>query len=156
MNHSHRKAVSLVEVLIAIAMLSTLALPMGMFLIEYSRGSLQLGDYYQILNLVEQKLEIAMEMPFNSIPDGESSETFITNPSGVGLDLHVAEIAKKKVHFKLVVETLPVGFAALRDAFSGQLQRVRVEQGMKRLELTAKWGDKQQHNITLLAYKANL
>jgi hypothetical protein len=156
MNFSPRKAVSLVEVLIAMAMLSTLALPMGMFLIEYARGSSQLGDYYQILNLVEQKLEIAMEMPFNSVPDGESTGIFIENSSGAGLDLRIAEVAKEKVRFKLVVETLPVEFAALRDAFSGQLQRARVEQGMKRLELTAEWGDKGQHNIKLLAYKANL
>ncbi len=147
---------SLVEVLIAMAMLSTLALPMGMFLIEYARGSSQLGDYYQILNLVEQKLEIAMELPFSAVPEGESSGVFIENSSGAGLDLRIAEVAKEKVRFKLVVETLPVEFAALRDSFSGQLQRARVEQGMKRLELTAEWGDKGRHNIKLLAYKANL
>lgn len=151
-----RKAVSLIEVLIAMAMLSTLALPMGMFLHEYVRGSSQLGDYYQILNLVEQRLETAMEMPFNSIPDGQSTGILIENDSGSDLDLRPVEVAKEVVKFRLSAETLPVEFAALKDAFSGQLQRARVEEGMKRLELVAEWGDKGKHNIKLLAYKANL
>lgn len=151
-----RKAVSLIEVLIAMAMLSTLALPMGMFLHEYVRGSSQLGDYYQILNLVEQRLETAMEMPFNSIPEGQSTGILIENASGSDLDLRPVEVAKEVVKFRLSAETLPVEFAALKDAFSGQLQRARVEEGMKRLELVAEWGDKGRHNIKLLAYKANL
>lgn len=151
-----RKAVSLIEVLIAMAMLSTLALPMGMFLHEYVRGSSQLGDYYQILNLVEQRLETAMEMPFNSIPDGQSTGILIKNDSGSDLDLRPVEVAKEVVKFRLSAETLPVEFAALKDAFSGQLQRARVEEGMKRLEIVAEWGDKGKHNIKLLAYKANL
>ena len=156
MSLQRRKAISLVEVLIAMAILSTLALPMGMFLIEYARGSSQLGDYYQILNLVEQRLEVAMEMPFEKVPDGNSTSVLIENPFGASLDLRPVEVAKEVVKFTLSAETLPVEFAALKDSFSGQLQRARVEDGVKRLELKAIWGKKGQHNITLIAYRANL
>ncbi|MFZ5950685.1 MAG: type IV pilus modification PilV family protein [Candidatus Rifleibacteriota bacterium] len=156
MNSVGRKAISLVEVLIAMAILSTLALPMGMFLVEYARGSSQLGDYYQILNMVEQRLEIAMDMPFARVPEGTTTNMLIDNPFGAELDLRPAEINKELVKFSLQVETLPVEFAAFKDSFSGQLQRARVEDGMKRLELTASWGNKGQHRINLIAYRGNL
>lgn len=151
-----KRAISLVEVLIAMAVLSTLALPMGMFLIEYARGSSQLGDYYQTLNLVEQKLETAMDMPFQLVPEGLTTDKLIENPFGMALDLRQTEVAKSLVKFSLQVEVIPVEFAALKDSFSGQLQRARVEEGMKRLEVTAEWGEKGKHNIRLVAYKANL
>ncbi|GAB4277691.1 MAG: hypothetical protein Kow0029_20570 [Candidatus Rifleibacteriota bacterium] len=151
-----KKAISLVEVLIAMAMLSTLALPMGMFLIEYARGSSQLGDYYQILNQLEQRLEIAMKIPFELVPVGVSTDVLIKNDKGMDLDLRKVEIARNLVTFKLETEILPVEFAALKDSFSGQLQRARVEEGMKRLEITAEWGDKGRHNIKLVAYRAKL
>lgn len=151
-----KRAISLVEVLIAMAMLSTLALPMGMFLVEYARGSSQLGDYYQTLNLLEQKLEIAMEMPFNDVPIGTSADVLVKNPTGMDLDLRPAEVAKINVKFSLTVDLIPVEFAALKDSFSGHLQRARVEKGMKRLEIVAAWGKKGKHQIRLIAYRANL
>lgn len=156
MNGKRRRAISLVEVLIAMAMLSTLALPMGMFLIEYSRGSSQLGDYYQILNLLENRLEVAMDMPFAGIPDGVITNRICENPFGPDLDLRPVEVDKAVVNFTLAVETVPVEFAAFKDSFSGHLQRARVEEGMKRLEILATWGEKKRHNIKLIAYRANL
>ena len=74
---NRQAAVSLVEVLIALAILSTLALPMLMFLVEYSRGSSQLGDYYQILNIVEEKLDTALALNFVDIPTGETDGKLI-------------------------------------------------------------------------------
>ncbi len=155
-SHKGKKAVSLVEVLIAMALLSTLALPMGMFLMEYMKGSSQIGDYYQILNLVEQKLEIAMKMPFHEVPTGKTSDALLKNSKGPDLDLRSSQVAKSKVKFKLEAEILPVEFAALKDSFSGLLQRARVEEGMKRLKLRAEWGEKGKHNIELIAWRANL
>jgi hypothetical protein len=151
-----KKAISLVEVLIAMAVLSTLALPMSMFLIEYSRGSSQLGDYYQILNQVEERLNIAMSMPFNRIPIGLSEDVLIDNPFSMNLDLKQQKIGKNLVSFKLEVETLPAEFAAYKDSFSGILQRARVEEGLKKLVVSARWGDDKQHHIELVAYRANL
>lgn len=149
-------AVSLVEVLIAMAILSTLALPMLMFIVEYSRGSSQLGDYYQILNLLEEKLEIAQSMNFAEIPGGETSGVLVESPTGHNLDLRPAEIAHEIVSFRMKAEVLPVEFAAMKDPLSGELQRARVEDGMKRIEIIAEWGGKRPHNLNLVAYKANL
>lgn len=158
MLHIRKKqaAVSLVEVLIALAILSTLALPMLMFMVEYSRGSSQLGDYYQILNLLEDKLEVALAMEFNDVPAGETSDRLIEAHTGRNLDLRPAKVAHETVTFKMKAEVLPVEFAAMKDSFSGQLQRARVEDGMKRIEIIAEWGEKKRHNINLVAYKANL
>jgi prepilin-type N-terminal cleavage/methylation domain-containing protein len=155
-SYKGKKAVSLVEVLIAMALLSTLALPMGMFLMEYMKGSSQIGDYYQILNLVEQKLEIAMKMPFHEVPNGKTTDTLLKNSKGPDLDLKPSQVAKSMVKFQLEAETLPIEFAALKDSFSGLLQRARVEEGMKRLKLRAEWGEKGKHNIELIAWRANL
>lgn len=151
-----QRAVSLVEVLIALAILSTLALPMGMFLIEYSRGSARLGDYYQAVNLVEQHLEMALSMHFSCIPLGEVSDTVITDDEGRQIDLRPVELSGKTIMFTMKTELIPVDFAALRDPHTRELQRARVEEGMKRIEVTAKWGDKGRQNISLISYRANL
>lgn len=147
---------SLVEVLIALTILSMLALPMFMFLVEYSRGSSQLGDYYQILNIVEEKLDTALALHFVEIPVGESTDRLIESETGRHLDLRPVQVAKEIVSFRMQTEIMPVEFAAMKDAVSGQLQRARVEDGMKRIEMIAEWGDAKKHNISLIAYKANL
>jgi prepilin-type N-terminal cleavage/methylation domain-containing protein len=149
-------AVSLVEVLVALAILSTLALPMLMFLVEYSRGSSQLGDYYQILNIVEEKLDTALSLDFTEVPDGETSGGTVDSRTGRHLDLRPVEVAHEIVTFRMRVEVVAVDFSAMKDSTSGQLQRARVEDGMKRIELTAEWGKKKKHSINLISYKANL
>lgn len=153
---NRQAAVSLVEVLIALAILSTLALPMLMFLVEYSRGSSQLGDYYQILNIVEEKLDTALAMDFAGIPTGETDGKLIKAENSRPLDLRPAQVGHEIVRFRIRAEMVTVEFSAMKDATSGQLQRARVEDGMKRIEITAEWGDKKKHNISLIAYKANL
>ncbi len=153
---SRQAAVSLVEVLVALAILSTLALPMLMFIVEYSRGSSQLGDYYQILNIVEEKLDAALAMDFVEIPAGETVSKLIESPTGRVLDLRPAEVAREIVTFRMRTEIMPAEFSAMKDSTSGQLQRARVEDGLKRIEIVAEWGDKKKHSINLIAYKANL
>ncbi|OGK08092.1 MAG: hypothetical protein A2W80_00165 [Candidatus Riflebacteria bacterium GWC2_50_8] len=151
-----RAAISLVEVVFAMAILSTLALPMGMFLVEQTRGSSQLGDYYQILNLLEEKLEIALEMKFQDIPTGETRDVLVESEGGRALDLRPAEVARNLVSFRIRVELLPVSFSALKDAASSELQSVVAEDGMKKIEIFAEWGEKGRHNLNLVAYRSNL
>lgn len=149
-------AVSLVEVLIALAILSTLALPLLMFLVEYSRGSSQLGDYYQILNIVEEKLDTALSLDFVEIPTGETLGGLVESPTGRHLDLRPVEVSHEIVTFRMKAEIVAVEFSAMKDSTSGQLQRARVEDGMRRIEMTAEWGKKKKHSINLVSYKANL
>jgi len=151
-----RAAISLVEIMIAMAILSTLALPMGMFLVEQMRGSSQLGDYYQILNLLEEKLETALEMRFHDIPVGEVHDRLIESEGARDLDLRPVEVARNLVRFRMNTEILPVSFSAMKDAVSGELQAVTLEDGMKRIEIVAEWGDKGRHNLNLVAYRSNL
>ncbi len=149
-------AVSLVEVLIAMAILSMLALPMGMFLVEYNRGSSQVGDYYQILNLLEQRLEMALSVNFQDLPAGKHNDLIIEQEGKVLLDLRPATVSNAQVHFSINIETVSLDFAALKDSVSGQVQRAKVEEGMKKVEISATWGDKARHSLNLIAYRANL
>ena len=151
-----RAAVSLVEIMIAMAILSTLALPMGMFLVEQMRGSSQLGDYYQILNLLEEKLEIALEMRFHDIPTGEVRDLLVESEGARALDLRPADVARNLVHFRMNTELLTINLAAMKDAMSGELQSVVVEDGMKKIELIAEWGENGRHRLNLVAYRSNL
>jgi prepilin-type N-terminal cleavage/methylation domain-containing protein len=151
-----KRAVSLVEVMIAMAILSTLALPMGMFLIEQMRGSSQLGDYYQILNLLEEKLETALDMRFHDIPSGEVHDVLVESDGHRGLDLRPAEISHNLVSFRMRSELIQISCAALKDAATSELQSVIVDDAMKRIEIQAEWGDRRQHRLNLVAYKANL
>lgn len=149
-------AVSLVEVLIAMAILSMLALPMGMFLVEYNRGSSQVGDYYQVLNLLEQRLEMALSMNFHDLPAGRHQAIIFEQEGKVLLDLRPAIVSNTQVHFSMNIETVPVDFAALKDSVSGQVQRAKVEEGLKKIDISATWGEKAKHNLNLMAYRANL
>ena len=155
MEHNMSKGISLVEVLISIAMLSTLALPLGMFIVEYTRGSSDLGDRYQILNLVEAKLESALRLPFNSIPEATSTDKVIT-ANHAKLDLRPAQVGKAFVKFSMNVTVLPVEFSSLKDAYTGQLQNARVENGLKKIIIKAMWCKRHKHSEQLVAYKANL
>jgi prepilin-type N-terminal cleavage/methylation domain-containing protein len=151
-----RAGVSLIEVMIAMAILSTLALPMGMFLVEQMRGSSQLGDYYQILNLLEEKLETVLDMRFQDIPVGDVKDVLVESQGSRGLDLRPAEVARNMVNFRMRCEMLPVNFSALKDAASNELESIVAEDSMKRVEIFAEWGDKRQHSLNLVAYRANL
>lgn len=155
-NRNRRSAISLVEVLIAMAILSTLALPMGMFLVEYNRGSSQLGDYYQILNLTEEKLEKILAMSFHDIPVGKNAGRLFEVDTRPVLDLRPAKIGNSLVKFEIVAELVNLEFSALRDAATFEMEKVKLDSAMKRIEVTASWGKESQHKISLLAYKAHL
>ncbi len=153
---NRRSAISLVEVLIAMAILSTLALPMGMFLVEYNRGSSQLGDYYQILNLTEEKLEKILAMPFHDIPLGKNEGRLFEIDSRPVLDLRPAQVGKNLIKFNISAELVNLDFTALKDAASFEVEKLKLDSAMKRIEVIASWGKDSQHKINLLAYKANL
>ena len=152
-----KQAVTLVEVLIALAILSTLLLPVGMFLIEYMKGSTRLGDFNQVLNLLEERMEMALTQPYSRIPVGESTGRLLPGAQAdVGIDLRPVPVGKEQVTFTLVVEVVPVEFAAAVDAGIGRLERVRLEESYKRLTLKAAWGADKPRSLDLVAYKADL
>lgn len=153
----NRKAVSLIEVMIALAILSTLALPSFMFIFEYTKGGSDLGDRYEALNRVEERIEAALAMPFNLIPEGKTTEGIIEGENGRKLDLNPITLGNNSVEFECEVKILPVDFTLMRNYSTRQLQKVKVENGMKRITITAKWGKgKKVQNVQLMAYKANL
>lgn len=152
-----RKGVSVIEVMIALTILSTLVLPGFMFIVEYTRGGSDMGDRFEVLNRIEEKLETVLAMPFNDIPEGKTTDVVITSANGRKLDLKPVTIANKNVTFECEAETLSVDFAAMKDYSTRQLQRATVENGMKRVTITARWGKgKREQNMFLMVYKANL
>ncbi|NCB45727.1 prepilin-type N-terminal cleavage/methylation domain-containing protein [bacterium] len=148
--------VSLVEIMVALTILSMLALPGFMFLFEYLRGGSELGDYHRVLNLLEKKLELACALDFSSIPVGESGDKLIEGANGRSVDLRPSEISKNLVQFKMKVEVLPLGFSAISDPVSRELQRARAENSYKKIEVFAQWGKNGRHKLNLLTYKADL
>lgn len=151
------RALSLVEGLVALAIVSTLLLPIGMFLIEYSRGSDRLGDMHQVLSLLEERMEMALAQPFNQIPLGETSGTLIQGAEpGRGIDLRPLQIGKQQVTFAMQVEMVPVEFSAVIETTSGRSAKIRLDEHYKRLKLVAAWGADKPHSIDLTAYRADL
>lgn len=136
--------------------LSMLALPGFMFLFEYLRGGSELGEYHQVLNLLEKKLELACALDFSSIPVGESADKLIEGANGRKLDLRPSEISKNLVQFKMKVEVLPLSFSAIETSAFKQLQRARAENSYKKIEVFAQWGKNGRHRLNLLTYKADL
>lgn len=158
---SHRstrtgRGVTLVEVLVALTILSTILLPIGMFMVEYLRGSNNLGDSHQVMNILEEKMELALTRPYGSLPVGKTEGKSIVWDGQQVVDLRPVELANQKVEFTLNVEVVPVEFSAVADASTGRLERCSVEDGFKRLSLRAVWGRKKEHFFDLVAYKADL
>lgn len=152
-----KAGISVIEIMIALTMLSMLALPAFMFIIEQTRGGANIGNSYEILSKVEERIEAVLAMDFYSIPDGKTTDTVITAANGRKLDLKPENIGGYKVGFEMESETLPVSFAAMKDAKTRQLQRASLEDGMKKVTITAKWGKgKKSQTIDLMVYKANL
>lgn len=148
--------ITLVEVLIALTILSTLMLPLGMFLVEYLRGSDNLGDFHQVMNLLEEKMELALAQPFTRLPLGVSENTRLSNDARDALDLRPVEVGRNLVTFSLLVELVSVEFSAIKDPRTGQMERLHADDGLKRLTLKGTWGDKGQHMLDLVAFKADL
>jgi len=153
--HRHG-GITLLEVLIAFTILSTLLLPLGMFLIEYLRGSDSLGDYHQVMNILEEKMEVAFAQSYSRIPLGVSENCRLASDEKNALDLRPVEVGRSLVKFSLNVELVPVEFSAIVEPASGKVQRTRLEDGMKKLTLRGVWGDKSRHSLDLVAYKADL
>ncbi|MDD3001328.1 MAG: prepilin-type N-terminal cleavage/methylation domain-containing protein [Candidatus Riflebacteria bacterium] len=151
-----RFGVSLVEIMVALTILSMLALPGFMFLFEYLRGGSELGEYHQVINLLEKKLELACALDFSSIPVGETSDKLIEGANGRKLDLRPSEISKNLVQFKMKVDVLPLSFSAIENPAFKQLQRARAESSYKKIEVFAQWGKNGRHRLNLLTYKADL
>ncbi|MFZ2955624.1 MAG: prepilin-type N-terminal cleavage/methylation domain-containing protein [Candidatus Ozemobacteraceae bacterium] len=161
--HQHRRrrsplkrGVTLVEMLVALCILSTILLPIGMFLVEYLRGSNELGDSHQAMNLLEEKMELALTRPYAAIPIGQTENKSITFEGRSVIDLRPVDLGVQKVSFSLNVEVVPVEFSAIADAKTGRLERATVDDGMKRLTLRAVWGRKGERFMDLVAYKADL
>lgn len=157
-----RRAVTLLEVLIALTILSTVLLPLGMFLIEYLKGSSELGDYHQVMSILEEKMEQGLALPFDALPAGVSKNIRLGRDSGeegkraAFLDLRPSQVGNQEVRFDLDVELVPLDFSAVADPRTGRMERTRLENSYKRLILRATWGTKPPHSLDLIAYKADL
>ncbi|HOY66771.1 MAG TPA: prepilin-type N-terminal cleavage/methylation domain-containing protein [Candidatus Ozemobacteraceae bacterium] len=157
-----RRAVTLLEVLIALTILSTVLLPVGMFMVEYLRGSSELGEYHQVMNILEEKMETALALPFDALPVGRSKNVRLghdadeTGKRSVTLDLRPVQVGVEEVGFELEVEPVPLEFSAVADPDTGRMERTRLEASYKRLILRAGWGSRSRHNLDLVAYKADL
>ena len=153
----NNKGVSLIEVMTALTILSTLILPSFMFLFEYAKGGSEIGDRFEVLNRIEERLESALAMPFNDIPEGLSKDITIESENGRKLDLKPLKIGNKQVSFECSVEIIPMTFEAMKDYKTHQLQKATIENGLKKITIIAKWG-KGNYNqrVQLTVYKANL
>lgn len=150
------RGITLLEVLVGITLLTTVLLPIGMFLIEYLRGSTELGNSHQVISLVEEKMETALAQPFEAIPIGLSENRRLVHDGRETIDLRPMELGPETVRFTMNVEALPVEFSAIADLSSGRIEKVKVDDGFKKITVRAVWGRKSQHFFDLTAYKANL
>lgn len=153
------QGISPIELMIVLTVVSTLFLPCMMYFTEWSKGSSKAKDKLLVLSLVEERLEKILAMPFKDIPEGKSSNITIESQNGKKVDLGSLIIAtsNKKVSFECLVETVPVDFSAIKNYSLHNIQRVSVENGMKKITISAQILDgENKQTIQLMAYKANL
>ena len=152
-----RAAVTLVEVLVALTILSTIMIPVGMFMSQTFRGSADLTLASQVLNLLETTLEEALNLPFARLPVGTLSNMALRDEGGtLLLDLNPHEVGGEPVALTLEVEMAPVTLNILSDPATGDSVQKKLAQSLKRLHLIARWGKEQQHALDLGAWKADL
>ena len=156
-NRKNSQGISLIEVMITLAIFSVLILPITMYLVEYEKGAFSVKEKFAILDSVEKKVESALTLPFNEIPEGKTSNVVIQTQSGEKLDLKSITILNRKVNYECFVEVLPVSFSAMTDSSTRDIKSVKMENALKKITITAIWGKGTEiQNIQLIAYKANL
>lgn len=152
-----RRAISLIEVMIILAILSLFVLPGFMLMKEYSRGGNTISERYEILSFLEERLETALALPFADIPEGVKSDVIIDGGNGLKLDLKPIVVAGKVITFECKTEILNLDFSAYRDYDSRQIKSITLENGMKRITITARWGKGTYiQDLSLTSYKADL
>ena len=151
-------AVSLVEVMPIMAILSILILPLLILVTEYNRGDFSLKENYEVLASVEEKIETVLAMSFSDLIEGERQNVIIESKNGIKLDLRPVFINNKIVNFKCIVETFPVAFSPIKsNATNNNYKRINLENGMKKVTIIANWGKKDRmKTIELICYKSNL
>jgi hypothetical protein len=141
---------------VAITILSTILLPIGMYLIEYLKGSTELGNSHQVMAILAEKMEGLLSQPYSFIPAGTTAGKRIMHDEIEVIDLRPMDVGPSMVAFTLQVELVPVEFTAIGDPSNGTLERAKLDEGMKRLTLKAAWGKKNEHFFDLVAFKADL
>ncbi len=150
-------AVSLVEIMPIMAILSILILPLFILVTEFNSGNSTLKEDYEVLASVEAKIETVMAMPFSDLPEGESQNVLIESKNGIKLDLRPISIVNNKtVYFKCLVENFPVSFSSIKNKSTNNYKKVTIENGMKKVTVTANWGKKENlKTVKLICYKSN-
>lgn len=150
-----RRGMSVIEISLVLAILSLLSLPGVMVFTEYSRGGSDVSYRYEILKNIESRLENALAMSFEDIPTGMSSNIVIESANGIKLDLKPVIVCNKQIVFECESEVFPVDFGALKDYESRQLHKSRVDEGIKSIKISARWGvGEQSQKMELMAYKS--
>ena len=152
--NKEKSSIYLIEAMIVLAVLSSLLLPCFFFLSEYIKGGTKVKDNLEILASLEEKLNIILAMPFKDIPEGKSENIIIEAKNGSKLDLKSITLSNKKVDFECFVEVFPTNFSAVKNVSSHLVNRVSVKNALKRITLSAKWGNGE--NIQLESFKANI
>lgn len=156
-NRKNSQGISLIESMSTLAIFSVLVLPLTLLLMEYEKGASSTKAKFAILDSVEKKLEAALALPFNDIPEGKTSNVIIQSKNGNTLDLNTSTISNKKVNYECSVEVMPVNFSAVTDSSTRDIKSVKLENGLKKITISAIWGKgTEKQNIQLIAYKANL
>ncbi len=151
-----RQGITLLEVLVGFTLLTTVLLPIFMFLVEYLRGSTELGNSHQVISLVEEKMETALGQPFEALPIGLTENRRLVYDGRETIDLRPMELGPETVKFTMNVEAVPLEFSAIADGVSGRVEKVKVDDGFKKITVRAVWGRKSEHFFDLTAFKANL
>ena len=147
-------AVSLVEIMPFMAILSILILPLLILFSEYSRGDSVLKENYEVLSAVEERIETVLAMSFSDLLVGERQDVLIESKNGIKLDLRpISIVNNKKVYFKCIVEEFPVSFSSIKNIKTDNHQRIILDKAMKKVTIIANWGKK---DIKLICFKSNL
>ncbi|MBF0407291.1 MAG: prepilin-type N-terminal cleavage/methylation domain-containing protein [Candidatus Riflebacteria bacterium] len=150
------RGLTLLEALVALTIFSSILLPVSMFLVEYLKGSSELGESHQVMNLLEEKMELALTRPFEAFPVGTFTDKPLIHEGQEVLDLRPALVGSVEVNFSLKVEIVPLEFSAIADVQSGKLERTMADESMKKFTLQAKWGKKKEHFTDLIAFRGDL
>lgn len=155
---NNRTAISLLEILIAFAIFSIVLLPITIFFIEYFRTAGDVSFLHQVTSLLEEKMEVALSLPYKNLPVGETKDCVVLSESSISankyLDLRPIQLASNLVTFRMIVEEIPLEASAIKNLETGELARFRFENCYKKVTIIASW-DKNK-GLDLTGYKGDL
>lgn len=150
------KAVSLIEAMVFLALLSFFSLPLSVLLLENGQVVFSAEDSNKIQSRLYRIAELLVFFDYHEIPVGTITNTILQSKDNYIIDLTPLNLSDRQVSFALEVKELAAEFKALKSATSNKLVGAHLDAAMKKITIAVNSQNEDISIENIIIYRANL